>query len=77
MFGWYDWVIGGVLILLALVIIAVVLLQEGLHKDHLEIFNDKGKAKAVDAVLAKATKWIAIIFMLLVVVCFVLSIVLK
>lgn len=84
MFGWYDWVIGGVLILLALVIIAVVLLQEGRRKGisgviagGADTFLSKGKAKAVDAVLAKATKWIAIIFMLLVVVCFVLSIVLK
>ena len=84
MFGWYDWVIGGVLILLALVIIAVVLLQEGRIKGisgviagGADTFLSKGKAKAVDAVLAKATKRNAIIFMLLVVVCFVLSIVLK
>ena len=84
MFGWYDWVIGGVLILLALVIIAVVLLQEGRRKGisgviagGADTFLSKGKAKAVDAVLAKWTKYIAMIFMLLVVVCFALSIILK
>ncbi|MEE1002666.1 MAG: preprotein translocase subunit SecG [Acutalibacteraceae bacterium] len=81
---WYDYVLGGVLIVLALIIIAVILLQEGRRKGisgviagGADTFLSKGKAKAVDAVLAKWTKYIAMIFMLLVVVCFALSIILK
>ena len=82
--AWYDFVLGGVLIVLALVIIAVVLLQEGRRKGisgviagGADTFLSKGKAKAVDAVLAKWTKYIAAIFMVVVVVCFALSIILK
>ena len=82
--AWYDFVLGGVLIVLALVIIAVVLLQEGRRKGisgviagGADTFLSKGKAKAVDAVLAKWTKYIAAIFMVVVVFCFALSIILK
>ncbi len=82
--AWYDFVLGGVLIVLALIIIAVVLLQEGRRKGisgviagGADTFLSKGKAKAVDAVLAKWTKYIAAIFMVVVVVCFALSIILK
>lgn len=81
---WYDYVLGGVLIVLALIIIAVILLQEGRRKGisgviagGADTFLSKGKAKAVDAVLAKWTKYIAMVFMLLVVVCFALSLILK
>ncbi len=81
---WYDYVLGSVLIVLALIIIAVVLLQEGRRKGisgviagGADTFLSKGKAKAVDAVLAKWTKYIAMVFMVLVVVCFALSIILK
>ena len=82
--AWYDFVLGGVLIVLALVIIAVVLLQEGRRKGisgvisgGADTFLSKGKAKAVDAVLAKWTKYIAVLFMVVVMVCFALSIILK
>ena len=82
--AWYDYVIGSVLILLALIIIAVVLLQEGRRKGvtgviegGADTFLSKGKAKAVDAVLAKWTKYIATLFMVIVVVCFALNIILK
>lgn len=81
---WYDYVLGSLLILLAIVIIAVVLLQEGRRKGvsgviagGADTFLSKGKAKAVDAVLARWTKYIALLFMVLVVVCFALSIILK
>ncbi len=82
--NWYDYVLGGVLIVLALVIIAVVLLQEGRRKGisgvisgGADTFLSKGKAKAVDAVLAKWTKYIAVLFMVVVMVCFALNIILK
>ncbi len=82
--AWYDFVLGGVLIVLALIIIAVVLLQEGRRKGisgvisgGADTFLSKGKAKAVDAVLARWTKYIAALFMVIVVICFALSIILK
>ena len=82
--AWYDFVLGGVLIVLALIIIAVVLLQEGRRKGisgvisgGADTFLSKGKAKAVDAVLARWTKYIAAFFMVVVIVCFALSIILK
>lgn len=82
--AWYYYVLGVALILLALIIIAVVLLQEGRRKGisgviagGADTFLSKGKARAVDAVLAKWTKYIAMLFMVLVVVCFALSIILK
>lgn len=82
--SWYDYVLGGVLIVLALVIIAVILLQEGRRKGisgvisgGADTFLSKGKAKAVDAVLAKWTKYIAILFMVVVMVCFALNIILR
>ena len=81
---WYDYVLGALLIIFALIIIAVVLLQEGRRKGisgvisgGADTFLSKGKAKAVDAVLARWTKYIALIFMVLVVICFALSIILK
>ncbi len=81
--AWYSYVLGGVLILFALIIIAVILLQEGRRKGisgvisgGADTFLSKGKARAVDAVLARWTKWIAILFGLLVVAAFVLSLVL-
>lgn len=80
--SWYHYVLGGVLILFALIIIAVILLQEGRRKGisgviagGADTFLSKGKAKAVDAVLAKWTKYIAIIFILVVVTCFAISLI--
>ena len=66
--AWYSYVLGGVLILFALIIIAVILLQEGRRKGISGVISD--------AVLARWTKWIAILFGLLVVAAFVLSLVL-
>ena len=79
--GWYNYVLGGVLIVLSLIIIVVILLQEGRRKGlsgaiagGADTFMSKGKAKAVDAVLSRWTKWIAVVFFLVVLACFVLSI---
>ncbi len=80
----YDYILGGVLILLALVIIAVILLQEGRSKGlsgtisgGADTFLSRGKAKAVDAVLSKWTKVIAIVFFVLVLACNILAYFLK
>ncbi len=81
--AWYSYVIGAFLILFALIIIAVILLQEGRRKGisgvisgGADTFLSKGKARAVDAVLARWTKWVAILFGLIVVAAFVIGLVL-
>ena len=59
-------------VLCGLVLIAVVMLQSGKSaglsgaiSGAADTFLSKNKAKSVDAKLAKATKWVAIAFMLL------------
>ena len=68
-----------VLFLLSLFLIAVVLLQEGKTaglngaiSGGADTFLSKNKAKSLDAKLARWTKWVAIVFM---VVCLVLALV--
>ena len=68
----WEWIIGGVLIVAALVIILVVLLQEGRQANvgvisgAADTFLDKGAAKTLDMKLAKWTKVIAVAFFVLV-----------
>ena len=80
----WEIILGIAMIIVCIIIIGVILLQQG-HRSGVngaisggaDTFLSKGKAKAVDAVLAKWTKYIAMVFMLLVVVCFALSLILK
>ena len=64
----YEYIIGGILIVAALLIIFVVLLQEGRQANigvisgAADSFMDKGAAKSLDQKLAKWTKVIAIAF---------------
>jgi len=68
----WEWIIGAVLIVSALVIILVVLLQEGRQANvgvisgAADTFLDKGAAKTLDMKLAKWTKVIAVAFFVLV-----------
>ena len=68
----WEIIIGSVLIVFSLLIIAVVLLQEGRQANLGSIagaadsFMEKGKARTMDALLAKWTKVIAITFFVLV-----------
>lgn len=68
----WEWVIGSVLILASIIIILVVLLQEGRQANvgvisgAADSFLDKGAAKTLDQKLAKWTKVIAIVFFALV-----------
>ncbi len=68
----YEYIIGAVLIVASLLIIFVVLLQEGRQANlgvisgAADSFMDKGAAKTLDAKLAKWTKYIAIGFFVLV-----------
>lgn len=68
----WEYVIGGVLIVMSLLVIAVVLLQEG-REANLGAINgaadslmEKGKARTLDAFLSKWTKAISIVFFILV-----------
>ena len=68
----YEYIIGAILIVSSLLIIFVVLLQEG-HQANVGVisgaadtFLDKGAAKTLDQKLAKWTKVIAIAFFVLV-----------
>ena len=69
-----EYVIGSIIIVFALVMIAVVLLQEGRQSNmgaisgSTDSFMDKGRSRTLDAILARCTKWLAIIFFVLVLV---------
>ncbi|MBR2405958.1 MAG: preprotein translocase subunit SecG [Clostridia bacterium] len=68
----WEIVIGAIIIVFSLIIIAVVLLQEGRQANlgaiagAADSFMDKGRARTLDAFLARWTKWLAIIFFVLV-----------
>ena len=70
--GFIGYLMGGVLILAALLVIVVILLQEGRQANlgaisgAADSFLDKGRARTVDALLARWTKFIAIGFFVLV-----------
>ena len=72
--AWYEIVIGALLLISALVIIAVILLQEGRRQGiagaisgGADTFLSKSKAHSLSAKLRRITKYIAIIFILAVV----------
>ena len=64
-------VFGIVLLVFSLAIIIVVLLQEGSQKNvgvvtgGADTFLSKNKAKSLDAKLAKMTKWVAILWIII------------
>lgn len=68
----WEYVIGAVLIVFSLIIICIVLLQEGRQANlgaiagAADSFMEKGKARTLDAMLAKWTKVIAFTFFVLV-----------
>ncbi len=77
--GALEIIFGIVLIVLAIVIIAIILLQEG-HESNMGVisgaadsFMEKGRAKTFNAFLAKWTKWIAIVFFVFVLVAMLIS----
>ena len=75
----WEIIIGAVLIVFSLLIIAVVLLQEGRQANlgaiagAADSFMEKGKARTLDAALAKWTKYIAFSFFVLVFVAMLLT----
>ena len=68
----WEIVVGILLIILSIMIIAVVLLQQGRQANlgaisgAADSFMEKGKARTVDALLAKWTKVLVIVFMVVV-----------
>lgn len=68
----FDYIIGAVVILFAIIIIGVILLQEGKQSNMgvisgaSESFMDKGRGRTLDAFLSRWTKIIAIVFFVLV-----------
>ena len=75
----WEYIIGAVLIVFSLVIIAIVLLQEGRQANlgaiagAADSFMEKGKERTLDAALAKWTKYIAFSFFVLVFVAMLLT----
>lgn len=77
--GALEIISGIVLIVLAIAIILIILLQEG-HEANMGVisgaadsFMDKGRARTLNAFLAKWTKWIAVVFFVLVLVAMIIS----
>lgn len=68
----WEYVIGAIIIIFAIIIIAVILLQEGRQANlgaisgAADSFMDKGKARTLDAFLSRWTKIIALVFFVLV-----------
>ena len=76
-----EYVIGGVIILVSLIIIGVMLLPQGRRagingaiSGGADTFLSKNKARTVDASLARWTKYIAILFFVLAIVANVIAI---
>ena len=68
---WYFYLLGALALIVAIVLVVVVILQEGnsqgvgVVSGGADTFFSKGKAKPLDAKLAKATKWFALAFVVL------------
>lgn len=70
--GAFEIVIGALILVLSLVVIFVIILQEG-HRSGIngaisggaDTFLSKNKARTVDAFLARWTKWFAVAFFVL------------
>lgn len=68
----WEYIAGAIIIVFALIVIGVILLQEGRQANlgaisgAAESFMDKGKARTLDAFLSRWTKILAIVFFLLV-----------
>ena len=67
-----EYILGGILILMSLIVVAVVLLQQGREANLGSIsggadsFMESGKARTLDAILERYTKLIAVVFFILV-----------
>ncbi len=68
----WGYILGALLIVASLIMIIVIILQEGNQQGigvvsgGADTFFAKNKARSIDAMLAKATKWVAIGFVVIV-----------
>ncbi|MBQ7965690.1 MAG: preprotein translocase subunit SecG [Ruminococcus sp.] len=68
----WGYILGSLLIVASLIMIFVIILQEGNQQGvgvvsgGADTFFSKNKARSIDAKLAKATKWVAIAFVAIV-----------
>lgn len=68
----WGYILGALLIIASLVMIFVIILQEGntqglgVVSGGADTFFSKNKARSIDAMLARATKWVAIGFVVVV-----------
>lgn len=74
---WYQYVLGAVLLVVAVIITVIVLLQEsrtsglsGAIAGGADTFFGKTKGRTIEAKLERYTKWLAIIFFVLVLAAF-------
>ena len=74
---WYHYVFGAILIILSIIIIAVVLLQEGRSQNlsgaiagGADTFLGKTKSRTIEAKLEKITKWLIGVFFVIVLAAF-------
>lgn len=74
---WYHYVFGAILIILSIIIIAVVLLQEGRSQNlsgaiagGADTFLGKTKGRTIEAKLEKITKWLIAVFFVIVLAAF-------
>ena len=74
---WYHYVFGAILIILSIIIIAVVLLQEGRSQNlsgaiagGAATFLGKTKGRTIEAKLEKLTKWLIVAFFVIVLAAF-------
>lgn len=75
--SWYHYVFGAVLIVASIVITVVVLMQEGRSQNlsgaiagGAETFLGKSKARTIEAKLERITKWLIIVFFVVVLAAF-------
>lgn len=75
--SWYHYVFGAVLILASVIITVVVLMQEGRSQNlsgaiagGAETFLGKSKGRTIEAKLERITKWLIVVFFVVVLVAF-------
>lgn len=75
--SWYHYVFGAVLIVASIIITVVVLMQEGRSQNlsgaiagGAETFLGKSKARTIEAKLERITKWLIIVFFVVVLAAF-------
>lgn len=75
--SWYHYVFGAILIVASIIITLVVLMQEGRSQNlsgaiagGAETFLGKSKGRTIEAKLEKITKWLIVVFFIIVLVAF-------